>query len=132
MGLMMRRSKRPRSAIIEAGPIDETLTIEVGIVNAFEHLAEPIADVLGPDFRVTVGSTPDHGVALITAQGHAAMAFLRAQHPATLFLVNRPGSSEHSDDVAAYLHAGADGYIDTDIPIEIAAHVRALSRRTFK
>jgi hypothetical protein len=129
MGLTMRRPKAPEPAIADAEPVDETWTIPVGVAKALEHLAAPIAEALGPGFRVTVGTKPDHGVALITAQGRSAMAFLRARYPTTLFLVNRHGPSQYSDDAAAHLNAGADGCIESTLPIEIAAHVRALSRR---
>ncbi len=132
MGLTMRRPNRPETADANAGSVDERWTIPVGVAQAREHLAEPIAVALGPDFRVTVGAKPDHGVALITAQGQSAMAFLRARHPTTLFLVNRHGANQYRDDAAAYLNAGADGCIDTAFPVEIAAHVRALSRRELR
>lgn len=103
--------------------------IRVGLAEGLERLAAPLVEALGPGFNVRVGSVPDRGVAVITAQGQAAMAFLRAQHPRTLFLVDRLGSSRHTDDAAAYLNAGADGYIETSVPGEIAAHVAALGRR---
>ena len=132
MSLEMRRTKRPEPAIANGRPVDEPWTIPVGVAKALEHLATPIAEALGSGFRVTLGIKPDHGVALITAQGQAAMAFLRARYPTTLFLVNRHGASQYSDDAAAYLNAGADGCIDTAFPVEIAAHVRALSRRELR
>ena len=132
MGLTMRRPNRPGPADANAGSVDETWTIPVGVAMALEHLAAPIAEALGPGFRVTVGAKPAHGVALITAQGQSAMAFLRARYPTTLFLVNRRGASQYSDDAAAYLNAGADGCIDTTFPVEIAAHVRALTRRELR
>ncbi|MEY2405071.1 MAG: hypothetical protein QOD38_2622 [Acidimicrobiaceae bacterium] len=97
-----------------------------------QTLAPIVAEVaarLGPGFDLTVGPPVEGDIAVLAAMGREAIAFLHAQHPATVLLVVKRGATGHEDEAVDYLHAGADQFLEPGSLDEIALSIRVLARR---
>jgi hypothetical protein len=118
-----------RDDIVSVDDVEETDVVSVRISAGLTSLALIVAEQLGPSFHVTIGPPTANSIAVITALGHVGVAFVHAQHPDAVLLVVKRSANHHGDSAVDYLQAGADQYLETGSPIEIAVHIRALTRR---
>jgi hypothetical protein len=89
-----------------------------------------LADLLGTGYRVVVDVPEGAAVAVVGPVGPFGVAFLRARYPHTALVVVDHHHDATAGRAALYLDAGADAYESERSAAAIAAHVKALTRRT--
>jgi hypothetical protein len=89
-----------------------------------------LADLLGAGYRVVVDAPEGAAVAVVGPVGPFGVAFLRARYPRTALLVVDHHHDATPGRAALYLDAGADAYESERSAAAVAAHVKALARRT--
>jgi DNA-binding NarL/FixJ family response regulator len=93
-------------------------------------LRQPLADILGEAYVVTVDHPDDADVAVVGSVGVPGIRFLRLRHPRPLLVVVGSRVVDPDSDRRDYLAAGADGYLAHATPTAVAQQIHAIAKRT--